>query len=116
MRERRLDEVVRLVAHVPYQQSLQYLANSDALLLLQPGTMTQVPSKLFDYITVGKPILALSPREGATARLVHENSLGSLAEAENVGQIASAVEELTITGVKTRSLPHKRPRPRKIRR
>ena len=94
LRERRLDEVVRLVAHVPYQQSLQYLANSDALLLLQPGTMTQVPSKLFDYIAVGKPILALSPCGGATARLVHENSLGSLAEAENVGEIASAVEEL----------------------
>jgi glycosyltransferase involved in cell wall biosynthesis len=94
LRARRLAEVIRLVAHVPYQQSLQYLANSDVLLLLQPGTTTQVPSKLFEYVALAKPILAISPGGGATARLVRENSLGTVAEPENMGDIASAVEEL----------------------
>jgi glycosyltransferase involved in cell wall biosynthesis len=91
---RGLDDVVRLVTQVPYQQSLQYLANSDALLLLQPGTKTQVPSKLFEYIALGKPILTISPRDGATSRLVQENSLGTVADAENVDEIAAAVEQL----------------------
>ncbi len=94
LRGRGLDEIVRLVAQVPYQQSLQYLADSDALLLLQPGTMTQVPSKLFEYIALGKPILAISPRDSATACLVQDNSLGTVAEAEDVNEIASAVERL----------------------
>jgi glycosyltransferase involved in cell wall biosynthesis len=94
LREHRLDDVVRLVAHVPYQESLQYLANSDALLLLQPGTTTQVPSKLFEYIALDKPILAISPRDGATSRLVRENYLGAVAVAEDVAEIASAVEPL----------------------
>jgi glycosyltransferase involved in cell wall biosynthesis len=89
-----LQEVVRLITHVPYQESLQYLASADALVLLQPGTTTQVPSKLFEYIALNKPILAISPSDGATSRLVHENSLGIFAEADNVDQIASAIEQL----------------------
>jgi glycosyltransferase involved in cell wall biosynthesis len=94
LRDRRLEDVVRLVAQVPYQESLQYLANSDALLLLQPGTKTQVPSKLFEYIALAKPILAITPGEGATSQLVQENSLGTVADAESVGEIAWAVEQL----------------------
>ena len=64
------------------------------LLLLQPGTETQVPSKLFEYIALGKPILAISPREGATSKLVTEECLGMTAEAESVDAIASVMERL----------------------
>jgi glycosyltransferase involved in cell wall biosynthesis len=94
LKTRGLNDVVRLIEQVPYQESLHHLANSDALLLLQPGTKTQVPSKLFEYIALGKPILAISPPEGATARLVEENFLGTVADGENVSEIALAVEQL----------------------
>jgi glycosyltransferase involved in cell wall biosynthesis len=89
-----LDQIVTLVPHVPYQQSLEYLSAADMLLLLQPGTETQVPSKLFEYIALGKPILAISPREGATSKLVAEECLGLRAEAGSVDAIASVMERL----------------------
>jgi len=89
-----LDQIVTLVPHVPYQKSLEYLSAADMLLLLQPGTETQVPSKLFEYIALGKPILAISPREGATSKLVTEECLGMTAEAESVDAIASVMERL----------------------
>ena len=90
----RLNQIVTLVPHVLYQKSLEYLSAGDLLLLLQPGTETQVPSKLFEYIALGKPILAISPREGATSKLVTDECLGMTAEAESVEAIASAMERL----------------------
>lgn len=94
LRAKRLAGIVRLIDQVPYRESLRHLAQSDALLLLQPGTMTQVPSKLFEYIALGKPILAVSPRDGATSRLVLDESLGRVADADSIEEIATAVEDL----------------------
>jgi len=41
-----------------------------------------------------KPILAISPSDGATSRLVRENYLGAVASAEDVTEIACAIEQL----------------------
>jgi hypothetical protein len=89
-----LQDIVSLLPQVSYQESLKYLQKADATLLLQPGTTTQVPSKLFDYIGAGKPILAISPRDGATYNLVANEKLGELAEPEAIEQIASSLERL----------------------
>ena len=90
----RLDDIVKVVPHVPYQKSLEYLRNSNALLLLQPGTTTQIPSKLFEYIGMEKPILVISPRGGSTSDLVIQESIGVTAEATDVQDIAAAILKL----------------------
>jgi hypothetical protein len=89
-----LSDVVRLQAHVPYRESLDYLRRSDVLLLLQPGTKTQVPSKLFDYIGVGKPIFGISPLDGATSNLMVKHRLGAVADPDNIEGIAHAFTNL----------------------
>jgi glycosyltransferase involved in cell wall biosynthesis len=94
IRSRGIEDVVQMVDQVPYDQSLQYLINSDALLLLQPGTTTQIPSKLFEYIALGKPVIAISPPSGATSRIVLDNLLGTAADADNIVDTSSAVEEV----------------------
>lgn len=93
---RGLSDVVTLQEHVPHKHSLEYLQQSDVLLLLQPGTTTQVPSKLFEYIGMRKPILAVSPRGGATYNLVRKESLGEVAHAEDPEEIAAAVERMYV--------------------
>ena len=94
LKSRNLNDVVSVVSQVSYQRSLEYLRNSDALLLLQPGTMTQIPSKLFEYVGMGKPILAISPRGASTHELVTNESIGLTAEATDVQDIASAILKL----------------------
>jgi len=94
LRANGLEGVVHLVPHVPFQRSLEYLSRATALLLLQPGTETQIPSKLFEYIAMGRPILTISPLHGATSKLVMEESLGIATDAENVNEIALALERL----------------------
>ena len=92
--ECKLDKVVSLHSHVPYRDSLEFLRQSDVLLLLQPGTRTQIPSKLFEYIGARKPILGISPLDGATANLLRRERLGVIADPEDVDGIATAVRAM----------------------
>jgi glycosyltransferase involved in cell wall biosynthesis len=47
---------------LPRKDALRLLEEADALLLVQPQTNLQVPGKLFEYICIGRPILAIVPR------------------------------------------------------
>jgi glycosyltransferase involved in cell wall biosynthesis len=89
-----LDDIVTLHEHVPFKESLVHMRRASVLLLLQPGTTTQVPSKLFEYIGMKKPILAISPKSGATSRIVSEEGLGEIADPDDVDDIVSALERL----------------------
>ncbi|HTU02722.1 MAG TPA: glycosyltransferase [Candidatus Sulfotelmatobacter sp.] len=89
-----LEQVLELTGRVPYAESLANLRRAHALLLLQPGTTTQVPSKLFEYIGMQKPILAISPPEGATGLLVRRHDLGEVADPDDVPGMAEALARL----------------------
>ncbi len=52
--------------NVPRDQARQMSEEADFLLLLQPQSDVQVPGKLFEYLAIGRPILALAPRGSAT--------------------------------------------------
>ncbi len=47
---------------VPRSESLRILQEADGLLLVQPQTNVQVPGKLFEYICIGRPVLAIVPK------------------------------------------------------
>jgi glycosyltransferase involved in cell wall biosynthesis len=83
-----IKDVVSVSEHLTHEQSLQYMFNSDLLLLLQPShrTVTQVPAKLFEYIRTGNCIIALAPR-GATAEIIKKISHGVLADPDSVQDI-----------------------------
>ena len=92
LRTNDLADVVRLQEHLPYRESLDRLRSASLLLLLQPGTRTQIPSKLFDYIAMRKPILAITPPEGATGRLIAEEGMGTVVDPNDLSGIADAIE------------------------
>jgi glycosyltransferase involved in cell wall biosynthesis len=94
IRSKKLDEVVILKDHIAYKESVAYLKASDALLLLQPGTTTQVPSKVFDYIGIGRPILAVTPRDGATSNVIITEGLGCVADSSDVLEISNAMKRM----------------------
>jgi hypothetical protein len=50
--------------------------------------------KVFEYISVGRPILALVPTDGAAAELIRETGAGVVAPPDDPGAIRSALEEL----------------------
>lgn len=62
------------IAYSPHEEIIPWLRSADALCLLltdAPGADRVVPAKLFEYLALRKPIVALLP-EGESAQLVAE--------------------------------------------
>lgn len=55
---------------IPRADAQRLIEEADGLILLQPQSAIQVPGKLFDYICVGRPILALVPRSSAVEEIL----------------------------------------------
>ena len=77
LRETGLDAFIDVHGPVPYLDSLALMRGSDLLLVMDAalkdaGESVFLPSKLVDYLGSGKPIIAITPRQGATARVVEE--------------------------------------------
>jgi glycosyltransferase involved in cell wall biosynthesis len=50
--------------------------------------------KVFEYVAVGRPILASVPEDGAAAELIRETGAGVVAPPDDPAAIRSALEEL----------------------
>jgi glycosyltransferase involved in cell wall biosynthesis len=92
-----LDDVVEFTGRRPFAESAQRAAAADVLLVIDAPADENLflPSKLIDYLPMGKPILALTPARGATADLIR--SLGyPVIPPDDEAAIASAIEALLI--------------------
>lgn len=57
---------------VPKRESQRMMEEADGLMLVQPQSKVQVPGKLFEYICVGRPILALVPQCSAVEQILEQ--------------------------------------------
>jgi glycosyltransferase involved in cell wall biosynthesis len=68
-----LQDIVRLLPPLPYREALRDCADASALLVLQgPSCDGQIPAKAYEYLRLGRPILALTSDRGDTASLLRE--------------------------------------------
>jgi glycosyltransferase involved in cell wall biosynthesis len=71
--ERDIADLITLEPHLPYRQALQECAEADGLLLFQAADCDkQIPAKAYEYLRIGRPILALTTHTGDTAALLRE--------------------------------------------
>jgi hypothetical protein len=72
------------------------MCSSSALVLLQGGrhTLTQVPSKAFEYLRSGRPLLVLAPADSATAKVLAGFPGIYQADPEDAQSIAAALGAL----------------------
>ena len=59
----------------PREQARDLATRSDGLLLLQPQSAVQVPGKLFEYVRIGRPILALIARDSPVERILARSGI-----------------------------------------
>ncbi len=85
--------LVHQLGLVSHRETLRHLLESDLAVVVQPATTVQVPSKLYEYLGCGVPVLALT-EEGATARVVRAARAGHVAPPQEVAQIARALQSL----------------------
>jgi glycosyltransferase involved in cell wall biosynthesis len=96
-RSLRLDGVVEFTGRLSFAESARIAAAADVLLLIDAPADENLflPSKLVDYLPMGKPILGLTPPSGASADLIR--SLGyPIVSPEDEPSMADAIESLIL--------------------
>jgi len=97
IRDNRLERNVRYVGYVPHRVSLRYLAESAVLFLCQipvyESASTKLSGKLFEYLYMRKPILALT-LPGLTADILSRSGLGTVVDPSDRPGMKKALREL----------------------
>lgn len=82
-----------------------YLAGSDILVAISGGDVNYaLPFKVFDYLSTGIPILAITPLDSELARFVKIHKSGYAAPFHDIKRIQSAMEHCLI--LKKVTVPH----------
>lgn len=93
-----LGDRLELIPYAPRAASLALQRDSEALLLLIPEAGGRgrgvLSGKVFEYLAVGRPILAVVPPDGAAADLIRETGAGVVAPPDDPPAIRAALAEL----------------------
>jgi glycosyltransferase involved in cell wall biosynthesis len=60
---------------IPYREALAMVQSSDGLLLVQPHSTLQVPGKLFEYLQIGRPVLAFVLPDSPIERILKQSGV-----------------------------------------
>ncbi len=89
-------ESLEIYGYMSHEKSIEYLFKSDVLLLIVDESKESaeiVPGKVYEYLGVMKPILAIAPHEGAIASLIRQTGAGDIAHQTEVQRLVEIIEE-----------------------
>ena len=75
-----------------HADALREMRDADALLLLQASNCNmQIPAKFYEYLRIGRPMLALTDAAGETARAARDVGIDAIAPLDDSAQIADVL-------------------------
>lgn len=90
-----LDECIEIFPPISYRDALNEMMCADILLIMQASNCNdQIPAKLYEYVRVGRPILALTDPEGDTASVLRTAGISAIAPLNQTDAIASVLEKV----------------------
>lgn len=87
---------VQFRGQLDHASTIEGMRSADALLLVAnttPGAEATVPGKLFEYLAMGRPVLAVAPPDSSTADVLEQTGGGWLAPAGEPEAIASVLAQ-----------------------
>jgi glycosyltransferase involved in cell wall biosynthesis len=87
-----LEDVVEIMGNLPHKEALVMMKSADVLMLIgdtAPGSGVYIPGKLYEYMAIGHPILALSV-EGESTKIIRKFELGQVVDPLNKAEIKRA--------------------------
>lgn len=89
----KLKKKIFFVDRVDQSKSIEYMQQSDANLFILPDSsrVGVYTGKLFDYLSVRKPILAIVNKEDVAAKLILELNAGVVASNDDVVEVKEAI-------------------------
>ena len=73
-----LEKWVEFIPYVEHKKAVEYMINSDLLLLIIPNTENNkgiLTGKLFEYIATGNPIIYIGPEDGDAVDIMKRNTV-----------------------------------------
>lgn len=96
VRELGLEKVVEILGHLPHNKALQAMKKANVLMLVNdshPESGNYIPGKLYEYMAIGHPILALS-LPGESTHIIKQYHLGEIVDPRSLEQMKSALLKL----------------------
>ncbi len=93
------NDSINVINYLPHSDSIIELQKADVLLLVVDESKESeeiVPGKVYEYIGIKKPILAIAPEKSAIAELIVETNAGNLSHQSNIEGIANNFYEYFI--------------------
>ena len=84
---------VRTMGFVPHAEALRQMKEADFLLLVLDDEKT-IAQKTFEYLATGKPLIALTPPEGESGRLIQATRSGHVVDPRDTKAIAGLMQRL----------------------
>ena len=90
-----LSDIIRFLPTMPNKEAIENAAQADILLIIDAPSEKSLflPSKLIDYLPLRKPILGITPLEGASADLLRRLEC-RVCPPDDISQIANAIKSL----------------------
>ena len=83
-----LEAVIQVHPRVSYKRIIRHLKHADILLLISGSDVRYaLPYKIYDYLSVKKPILAVAPENSAVAEIMRQINCGRFASINNKDSI-----------------------------
>ena len=93
-RQLKMEKIINYVYFIPSTEITSVYATTDILLLIIPGNEKYIlTSKIFDYLSTRKPILALTP-DGEAKQILQKSGLGYFADPNDVEDIKNQILNL----------------------
>jgi hypothetical protein len=91
-RENGVEDMIELLPAVAYRAALEEMTRADGLLLLQAENCNeQIPAKIYEYLRVARPILALTHASGDTAGVMRSAGLDTVAALDSPAEIGALI-------------------------
>lgn len=97
LKENNLFKYAQILDYLPHNEAIKWQKKSQVLLLLEinsPETQGIIPGKLFEYLSSGRPILALGYKDWDAADIIKETKSGKVAIYDDFENIKSCILEL----------------------
>jgi hypothetical protein len=85
--------IIEAHPRLPYEQSLDLTRQSHVLVVLEASLDEGIflPSKFVDYVQVGRPVLAVSPKQGVLADLLCQHGGGLAVDCTDAASIRTGI-------------------------
>ena len=89
-RQNDIEDLITIAPPIPYVAALREMASADALVVMQAANCnSQIPAKVYEYLRVSRPILALTDVNGDTADLLRRAGVTDILSLESTEAIVA---------------------------